>query len=1408
AEYWYRNLRETVRLHDATRGLLGEGYRSFIEMSPHPVLTVGVQETAEQALSNLDSVFVGGSLRREQGGLDRFLASLGEAWVRGVEVDWSALFAGSSPKRVKLPTYPFQRESYWLGSSASSATDVDSIGQTDVAHPLLSASVSLADGDGLLMTGRLSLETHPWLADHAAAGIVLLPGTALVELALRAGRDVGCDHLHELVLQAPVLVPEQGTLQLQVSVGEPDGSEARSVRIYSRPQGGSHDGRDALQSRWKLHAMGTLRPVEGSPGVSSVQSEAAAFAAETWPPVGAQAVPVDGLYERMAERGYDYGPVFQGLKAMWRRQEEIFAEVTLPEVQQGQVTRFGVHPALLDASLHSLGLALLDDAQDVDQQQRILLPFSFGGVELHGIGARTLRVRLTGTETISLVATDEHGELQATMDSLALKPIALEQLELADEGVQDWLFRLEWTALPDRHEDAYARDAWTLLGALDGELASMLDTQGGNVSAYSTVEALGEALGRGGTAAEPVLVDCLDGGLSAQVGDDSAGDVLDRVRAGVLGALHVARACLEDERFAGSRLVFVTRGAVACGSREELTGLADAPVWGLVRSAQSEHPGRFVLVDLDGESVSVGALARALALEEPQLAVRAGEVFVPRLARGLADGVLAVPENADAWRLGIGERGTLENLSLIAAPELLGPLGEGEIRIAVRAAGLNFGDVVDALGLIPPRPRERIVGEGAGVVLEVGEGVEGLVVGDRVLGVMPGAFGPIAVTDRRLVVRIPDGWSFERASSIPVAFLTAYYGLVDLAGVQSGESVLVHAAAGGVGMAAVQIARHLGAEVFGTASPGKWDTLRERGLDEAHIASSRTLEFGERFLRQTDGRGVDVVLDCLAREFVDASLELLAGGGRFVEMGKTDVRDPAEVGERHPGVAYSAFDLVEAGPSRIQEMLEEIVELFDRGVFDPLPVSAWDVRRAPEAFRHVSQARHVGKVVLRIPTPLDPAGTVLVTGGTGALGELLARHLVAERGVRSLVLASRSGPGAASAERLRAELETLGAHVEIVACDVSNRAEVQRLLGTVPAERPLTAVVHAAVVLEDGVLESLTDEAVERVLQPKVDAAWHLHELTRDLDLSAFVLFSSAAGTFGAAGQANYAAANVFLDGLAAQRRACGLPAVSIAWGLWAQAGEVSGHLDERDEARLARSGVGALSAAQGLELFDSATASDEALVVPLRLDLAALRAQSRAHVLPPLLRGLVRTSGGPAVREADGSLLRRLAGVEEHERELVLLDLIRAEVAVVLGHTSLEAIDELRAFKELGFDSLAGVELRNRLAAAIGKSLPSTLVFDYPTPATLASYLLQQLASEVTTTTGSIDAELDRLALAVSSVAIDETERPKVTARLRAILAGLDDARRGEDGTQVADTLQSATADEVFAFIDRELQS
>jgi len=1261
--YWAEHVRRPVRFLDGARWLAAAGVTSFLELGPDGVLSAMVQDCLGPEVTTAPL------LRAERPEPRTAVRALGEIWERGADVDWSAAYARSSTALAPLPTYAFQHERYWLDSGAG-APDVAAAGLRPADHPLLGASTALAHDGRRLLTGRIGLASHPWLADHAVAGTALLPGAAFVELALHAGAQAGCEQLAELTLLAPLALPAGAAVQLQVGVGAPDEAGHRTVDVHARLED-SGDELDAAE--WTHHATGTLAPGAPSREDDPAAARQAELLAGAWPPPGSEPIAVDDVYEQLAELGFEYGPAFRGLRAAWRLGDDVLAEIALVADRTPPADAFVLHPALLDAALHAIAAAADDD-------QRLSLPFAWAGVHVRAVGAERLRVvtsaRVPGDAAAnarSFLLADESGAPIATVGSLLAREVTPEMLAAGRDDGADALFHVDWAP-----------------------------------AALAAGEPAGD---------EWVVVDCAE--------QAAGGDVTGGVRAACRHALGLLQEALTDERHASRRFAFVTRGAVAFGG-DPAPDLAQAPLWGLVRAAQAEHPGRFALIDIDGDPASRDALPAALAAGEPQVAVRGGEPFLPRLARDGGRDELAVPGDGGPWRLEPGG-GTLDALDLVPAPELDRPLEPGEIRVAVRAAGLNFRDVLIALGAYPGAA--TIGSEGAGVVVALGAGVEDLAVGDRVMGLLPSGFGPTAITERQLVAKVPSGWSWARAASVPVAFLTAYYALVDLARVRPGERLLVHAAAGGVGMAAVQLGRHLGAEVLATASEGKWDELRALGIDDAHIASSRSAAFEARFLDLTDGAGADVVLDSLAGELVDASLRLLPRGGRFVEMGKSDVRDAAAVAAEHPGVAYRAFDLMEAGSERIGAMLAELLGLFERGVLVPLPARAWDMRRAPAAFRYMSQGRHVGKNVLTLPAVLGGRGTVLVTGGTGGLGARVARHLVAEHGVEHLLLASRRGAGAPGAAELRAELEARGARVTLAAVDVADRAALAKLLAAIGPEHPLTDVVHPAGVLEDGVIESLAEDGFDRVLAAKADAAWHLHELTEHLDLGTFTMFSSAAATIGSPGQGSYAAANAFLDALAVHRRGRGLAATSLAWGPWEPTEGMMSALSQGDLARIARTGLRALATERGLGLFDAAHAAAGSVLLPMDLDPATLRAQARDGKLPPLLRGLVRTPARSARAGSEGALARRLESLPAEERGAAALEAVRAEVAAVLGHGSPDTIDPQRAFKDLGFDSLAGLELRNRLNAATALRLPPALVFNHPTAERLAEHLCETLA-------------------------------------------------------------------------------
>ncbi|MBC3989122.1 SDR family NAD(P)-dependent oxidoreductase [Streptomyces sp. AC563] len=1450
--YWVTNLREQVRFVDAVRQLLADGHRVFIEASTHPVLTVGLQEAFDEA--GIEAAAVP-TLRREHGGLEQLAQSVAQAFTAGVSVDWTRWYPNDpTPHVVDLPTYAFQREPYWLVSQ-SSVGDVGAAGLQQVSHALLPAAVELADG-GLLLTGRLSAGSgRGWLAEHVVAGSALLPGAALAEWALRAADEAGCAGVEELALQVPLELPASGALRVQVVVGAPAADGSRDVRIHSRPE--DEPGADAT---WVCHAEGVLSP----PSDAADQPTGLLGA---WPPAGAESVDVDGFYTRAAAEGYGYGPAFQGLRAVWRQGEDVYAEVELPQAA-GERDGYGIHPALLDAALHPALLidqtgaeaAAPNSDTDTDSDSdsdvsgegragegaagsgarltasradRVWLPFAWNGVSLWATQAGSVRVRISpgprggdDERALRLTVADAVGAPVLTVDAVAMRAAAPDQLRAASGRGVDGLFALDWTPLPqpvvrDADESANGAGGWAVLGQDPFRLAGLELPGGASPESYAGVSALVEALDAG---IVPPAVACV--GVSPTVAGEgiTAGEGLaDAGRRAVEHVLDLVRSWLAEPRLAASRLVVVTRGAVAAGEGEDGTvELAGAGVWGLLRSAESENPDRFLLLDLDPDGAAdaappglVAGVRQAIGAAETQVAVRGGQLLVPRLVRGgTAVGGVVGPDGRSAWRLDTDGSGTLEGVAPVPCPEVMEPLAEGRIRIQVHAAGVNFRDVVVSLGMVPGQT--GLGGEGAGTVVAVGPGVSGVSVGDRVMGVFDRAFGPITQTDARLVTPIPEGWTDQQAAAVPIAYLTAWYGLVELGRVQQGERVLIHAATGGVGTAAVQIARHLGAEVYATASPGKHPVLGALGIDQVHRANSRDLDFEATIRAATGGRGVDVVLNSLSGPFVDASMRLLGEGGRFLEMGKTDIRDAGHLATAYPGISYQAYDLItHAGVDRIGDMLDTLREMFRAGTLQPPPVRSWPLARARQALRHLSQAKHTGKLVLDVPGTVDADGTVLITGGTGTLGGHVAEHLARAWGIRHLVLVSRRGAEVPGAEALLARLTDAGADARVVAADVTDGAAVADLVAGIDPAHPLTGVVHAAGVLDDAMVTSQSAERLAPVWAAKASAAAHLHAATKDLRLGMFVLFSSAAATLGSPGQATYAAANAFCDALAAHRRALGLPGVSIAWGLWADASGMTGHLDAADLARMSRSGIKAMPNEHALRLLDAACRHGHAQLAAAHLDLRALGAQP-ADTLPAQLRALVSTAtarrGAATDQAAATNWASQLATLPPEEQQRTLLNLVRGNAAAVLGHADPNAVHSDASFKDLGFDSLTAVELRNRLSAATGLRLPATFIFTYPTPAAIAEELREQLCPAAADPAAPLFEELERLEAAMARVDAGDDARGKLTKRLETLLWRLNDSGPDHDtpGAETADStaVDAASDDELFALIDRELPS
>ncbi|MGV0586839.1 SDR family NAD(P)-dependent oxidoreductase [Mycobacteroides chelonae] len=1379
-DYWVSQARRAVRFRDVADALLINGFRYFLELGPHPTLIPDLEQTVTAAQSGGDAVprpvLVSGTLRRGVDDGRAILEVLARLHARGKSPDWPTIFADRQPN-VALPTYPFQHEDFWRSLTSTNGNSLT--GAQAPEHPFLDTAIDLPSG-GWVFTGLIAVSRQPWLADHCVAGALVVSGTVFLDLAMHTGHHTGHPHLAELTLEAPLPLSERADVLLRVTIATPDDAGRHAINIYSHPAADAY-----ADDVWTRHASGTL--IDDMPSAATDPVE--------WPPSDANALVVNDVYEQLAELGYFYGPAYRGLDSAWRSGDSVYSRVSVPENLTSEDLHCRIHPALLDAATHA-GIFLSADAPVNGQT---LVPFSWRDVLVHPEAARSTtalaRQTPTGTDTYSVELVSQTG-MPLFTGTLALRAISAQALTAPPRDARDDLHLLAWrpfTTLAGRQDQAGKTRprSFAVVGDDHLGIGTVLRRGGYDLRNYVDLSELNSALapstttgtgGEGGNQSSAPLSQPALVFVYCPVTANAPAPAADAARATISETLRLVREWLDVDRQAtDARLVLVTQGAITTGDDVPVRDLGQAAVWGLACSVQWEEPDRVAILDLDQQGaqlpshIPLSVAIDALTQGENQVAVHSNTVLVPRLTTSELAPSLTPPANTSAWRLVSGTRRSLSDLALVAAPDAMAALEPGQVRVTVHAAGLNFKDVLLALGMVAGSDEITLGREIAGVVSEVGADVHDLQVGDTVMGLCQPALGTVAIVDHRLLVAIPPNWSFPEAASVCVAYLTAYIGLFDIAGLQARESVLIHAAAGGVGMAAVHLAQRVGAVVFATASHAKWDVLHAMGVPEAYIADSRDLRFEHELNAVVPQEGIHVVLNSLAGPFVDASLRLLSPGGRFVELGVRDVRDVAHVREDSDGVKYCPFGVPPI--SRISEILHDLHGLFTQGELPRLPLCTFDIREARSAFHYMREARHVGKIVLTMPRQRDPNGTVLITGGTGGIGRTLARHL-AQAGVKHLLLISRNGLDVSEANCLQAALGDLGAETAIVACDVADRVALADLLTAIPKHRPLTSVIHAAGIVDDGLLHSLTPEQVDRVLRPKIDGAVNLHELTKDSGLAQFVLFSSSSSVFGSPGQSHYAAANAFLNALAQYRHHDGLPAISLAWGLWADRTGTTRHLTDTDHARIARAGLVPIQSDYGMKLFECALATAKPFIAPIPLERTVLRAQAAdGEDLIPLLsemfhRSSLRNSESTAARPASASLTTQWESLPAAKQQGFLREVVRDHAASVLGLGSSSVVEDETTFKDVGFDSLASVELRNRLAAATGMALPSTLIYDYSTPTALAAFLGQELAMTHSATAATSPADLDLLETTLASPADDPLLRVRVVALLRSALA------------------------------------
>lgn len=1335
AAYWARHVREPVAFARSIETLRATGATALVEVGPAPVL-LGLAAAVPGAP---DGEVHLPSLRPRHDPRRAIREALARLYVAGVPVDWDRAAPAAGPP-LELPTYPFQRERYWP-AAAGRGRRARAAGE----HPLLGSRLESPAMSAVVFEATIREDDPPWLGGHRIRGTVLLPAAAFLEMATAAVARALGDSRSIASVEIVRPLPVDGECRVQTIV-RPD---AGVVEVVSRDGDG-----------WVTHMTARVAEPDAAAPPTGVHGDAPGSGNGAAPRAPDPDDPGEELeaaayYAALERAGVAYGEPFRGLRRIRRGMAWAEAEIDPAAVPAYERRAHHVHPALLDAVFQLCGAcaAVAGDGVYVPAGARAVryfpaavpartdasapaatVPAAADGAPLRA------RVRVRdrtdpGSITCDVELLDATGAPLVRVEGLRFRRAPTPTEGRRADAFLDWLYRITWIPV-DVPRAPDAAGAWLLLGegATADAVAAGLGARGRAVyrPGLRPGTAGAEADGVAGTPLEGIVVVPEDG---TRPGDDVA--VLERLRPRLQPLAELARRLAD--RPVGGRLCVVTRGACATDGDAPADPFA-AAAWGLAHTIAAELPAWGCrCVDLaPGDTGAPEDVADALLLPGPEdrLARRGDGWLAARLTRFTDPGDNRVPGSRPAgdYVLDIRERGNTDGVAW--APAVLAPLAPDHVRIRVEATGLNFRDVLNLLGRYPG-DAGPLGSECAGIVEAVGDAVTGLRPGDPVLAITPRGFCSVVDAPAHLVVRRPAGMPPGEAATIPIAFLTADWALHEVGRLRAGERVLIHAAAGGVGLAAVQLARAAGAEVYATAgSPRKRALLRRLGV--AGVYDSRTVSFRDELLRDTGGAGVDIVLNSLTGDAIEASVDVLAAGGRFLEIGRTGVWDAERFRAARPDARYHVLylgDELARQPERARERLVALVDRVAAGELHPLPFHRFPIEEMPRAFRFMARARHVGKIVV-FDSPaaldaLDPDGAAWITGGLGALGLATARDLV-RRGVRRLVLSSRRGPDDAARRELEA-LRDAGAEVLVLPCDVSRRDQVDAALAAIAGRGwRLRHVYHAAGLLDDAVLLQQDWPRFERVLAPKAAGAWHLHEATRDLPLESFVLFSAGAAWFGSPGQANYAAANAFLDALARLRRSEGLPALSIAWGPWAAAGMAA--RSGRDWSAL---GLASIDPGPGCEAVGHLLRADVATAAVLPIDWQRFPARGPDGELRPMYSLAAPTTGDVASASASGTpgagfdWRDTLARVKPANRRELMERLITAEVALVLGLPPGRRPGPRTGLTDLGMDSLMAVELSNRLGRRTGLHLPATFAFEHPTVEVAAAELLRSLGLE-----------------------------------------------------------------------------
>jgi myxalamid-type polyketide synthase MxaB len=1388
ARYWVDHVRRPVRFADSIDHLYRQGNRWFLEVGPHPILMgMGKHCITDASVNWLPS------LRQGAPDWQILMNTAAQLYVAGFPINWADIDKGNRRTLLPLPTYPFQRRRFWIDQAPVSATAPrltnmadfgadDGFMNTAPVHPLIDEKIHSPALHVIMFQKRFSPVSLRYLSDHRIFRTIVVPGAFHISLTVGAAGQLRPGHeivLENLMFPQALAASDQDVFLLQ-AIFTPEDADRFGFRL-----GRIEDDGDT----WIEHAAGQVAFL---PKIHDFSRRVDIEAIHRRCP---EKVAGAAYYQRMAASQIHLGPQFQWIETIWRGTNESIGRMTAPAGLE-HLERYEIHPSLVDACFQML-VSLLPDTDTRTMVPSTVDRFHFIGSprsreKQEGLTRLWCYVRNESPENISgnMIASiqlmDDDGHVVAFVDrffGLAANPQnllrGLRSRNLNWRYFPVWQPEVSESSLPETNTALpQMSGSWLIFADKSGlgqSLAEYLDTQGAQTHRVHAREVTQPA--------EPFIDANTMNTLISIHRTDLKGVVyfwhLNPVDAAALetgrhlpaftGVLSLLQALMKANLPQLPGLWIITRGAQEAGSVS--IDPWQSPVWGLSRVLRMEFPDiacRCIDLDPQTPDQDIPTICREVTTpdQEDQIAWRNGRRHVFRLMRRVPSLSPPAPEE---FKLKISTLGQLENLQLVPAGRRLP--GLDEVEISVSAAGLNFKDVVHALGMLqavtpdgrPVAASELEFGlEAVGVITAIGENIKDYTIGEVVIaGVTRGALGSRVIVPAAFICPKPVHVSDAAAATLPIVFLTAWHGLMHLAQIGPQDRVLIHAAAGGVGQAAIQLAKQAGAEIFATASPAKWDWLKSQGIP--HIFNSRTLDFADEIMQVTAGKGVTVILNSLGDEFIAKNVEILAPSGRFIEIGRIGIWDPEKMHRLRPDVAYHCFELGDLSwrePALVRQMMHRLHGLLQEKRLQPISHQIFPMTDAVEAFRLMAQGKHVGKVVLVRPAPMtsaagDAAGrrnpshtaigitssaappsgnqaastdmpiirsdaAYLITGGLGSLGRITAERLV-QSGARHLILVGRRAPSETACQWL-ADMQQNDVQIQVISADIANPLDAARVLAPIPGWPPLRGIIHAAGILDDGVIAQQSWPRFVSVMEPKVWGTWHLHTLSRDLPLDFFVCFSSIASLLGSPGQSNYATANAFMDALMHHRRKNGLPGLSINWGPWGQAGMAAG-LETRDHVRWKEQGLQILEPDSALNQFIEILREPpwpQVGVVDINWERYVEQTTATA---PPFLAGLLQSTSR-SVPPVSSRLRNDLAALPDTERMTLLTGAIRRQIARILGASEGD-IGMDQGFFELGMDSLTSVELRNFLQSALGCQIPLTLTFDYPTIERLAEHLL-----------------------------------------------------------------------------------